>query len=721
MDFRIADTFTDSLARLTGDEQKAVKTTAFDLQMNPANPGMSFHKLDKARNKNFWSVRVSSDIRLIVHRTSQGLLLCYVGHHDDAYAWAERRKIEAHPKTGAAQIVEIRERVEEITIPRYVEHGPRGLTSAPLFAAVADGDLLSWGVPSEWLPDVRATNNEDGLLALTDHLPAEAAEALIEFATGGQPQRSLSFAMPGASLPPDAAARVVVPDVGDSRRKPVDPFSHPDAQRRFRTIESSEELERALDAPWDKWTIFLHPAQREWVEKDYSGPARVSGSAGTGKTIVALHRAVHLARTHPESRVLLTTFSDALANALKVKLRRLVGNEPRLAERIDVYAMDAIGERLYKTAFGSLQLAASEDISTLLEAAAKAHPDHGFSRAFVRSEWNNVVDAWQLRSWEAYRDVQRLGRRTRLPEARRKVLWDIYADVLAKLEAEGKTTRAGMFARIAEELTRRERPPYDFAVVDESQDIDVAQLRFLAALGGDRPNALFFAGDLGQRIFQQPFSWKSQGVDIRGRARTLHVNYRTSHQIRAQADRLLDPVVADVDGNQEERKGTVSVFNGPEPEVRTFGDAAEESTALGEWLAARAREGVPPNEMAVFVRSRAEIDRAQDAVKSSGMDGQLLDERMRIEPGQIAISTMHLAKGLEFRVVSVMACDDEVIPSQLRIDGIADDADLEEVYNTERHLLYVACTRARDRLWVSGVKPVSEFLDDLLEGRAPNE
>ena len=717
MDFRIADIFTDSLARLTGDEQKAVKTTAFDLQMNPANPGMSFHKLDKARDKNFWSVRVSRDIRLIVHRTSESLLLCFVAHHDDAYHWAECRKIETHPRTGAAQIVEIRERVEEITIPKYVEHEPRGLASVPLFAAVADGDLLSWGVPSEWLPDVRAVNSEDGLLALTDHLPGEAAEALIELATGGHPQPRLP-GISGTRIPPGVAASIPESDalgfgIRESQGGHADPFTHPDAQRRFRTIESSEELERALDAPWDKWTIFLHPAQREWVDRNYSGPARVSGSAGTGKTIVALHRAVYLARTHLESRVLLTTFSDALANALRVKLRRLVGNQPRLAERIDVYSMDAVGERLYKTAFGSLRLATSQEIATLLESASKAHPDHGFSTAFLRSEWNSVVDAWQLRSWEDYRDVQRLGRRTRLPESRRQTLWAIYADVLANLEAEGNATRAGMFARLADELARRDRPPYDFAVVDESQDINVAQLRFLAALGGNRPNALFFAGDLGQRIFQQPFSWTSQGVDIRGRARTLHVNYRTSHQIRAQADRLLDPVVADVDGNQEERKGTVSVFNGPEPEVHTFAGAVEESTAVGEWLAARANEGVPPNEMAVFVRSQAEFDRAQEAVTASGMGGRALDERMRIEPGKIAISTMHLAKGLEFRAVVVMACDDEVLPSQARIDAISDDADLEEVYNTERHLLYVACTRARDHLLVSGVDPVSEFLDDL--------
>lgn len=154
MEFRIADTFTDCLARLTGDEQKAVKTTAFDLQFNPANPGMSLHKLDKAKDKNFWSVRVSDDIRLIVHRTANSLLLCYVGHHDKAYAWAERRKLETHPKTGAAQLVELRETVQEIVIPTYVEASKPVVPKKPLFAHVAEDVLLSYGVPTEWMNDV---------------------------------------------------------------------------------------------------------------------------------------------------------------------------------------------------------------------------------------------------------------------------------------------------------------------------------------------------------------------------------------------------------------------------------------------------------------------------------------------------------------------------------------------------------------------------------------
>lgn len=274
-------------------------------------------------------------------------------------------------------------------------------------------------------------------------------------------------------------------------------------------------------------------------------------------------------------------------------------------------------------------------------------------------------------------------------------------------------TRAALFGRLAGELPKRRHPPFDFAVVDEAQDINVAQLRFLAALGADRPNALFFAGDLGQRIFQQPFSWKSLGVDIHGRSRTLHINYRTSHQIRMQADRLLAPEVADVDGNVEQRRGTVSVFNGPDPIIKSFPTAELESAAVGAWLRQRIDEGVATHELGVFVRSPAELQRACNAVAGAELPFNILDEGIQTTLGHVSISTMHLAKGLEFRAVAVMACDDEVIPLQQRIESVADDPDLEDVYDTERHLLYVACTRARDHLLVTSSDPPSEFLDDL--------
>ena len=222
----------------------------------------------------------------------------------------------------------------------------------------------------------------------------------------------------------------------------------------------------------------------------------------------------------------------------------------------------------------------------------------------------------------------------------------------------------GCFSRLAAQLADRKRLPFDFAVVDEAQDVSVAQLRFLAALGAGKPNSLFFAGDLGQRIFQQPFSWKALGVDIRGRSRTLHINYRTSHQIRMQADRLLGPELSDVDGITEERVGTISVFNGPAPEIRVLESPEDESQTVSEWLRDRNNEGVMPHEMGVFVRSPAELDRARAAVEKAGLPFKVLDENVETTGGHVSISTMHLAKGLEFRAVVVMACDDEIIPLQ---------------------------------------------------------
>ncbi|PWB51566.1 MAG: DNA helicase [Anaerolineales bacterium] len=685
MEFRIADTFVDSLGKLSNPEQKVVKTTVFDLQVNPASPGMSFHRLDRAQDTNFASVRVSDDIRLIVHQGENSLLICYVGHHDNAYQWASRRKLETHPTTGAAQLVEVRETVQEIIIPSYVAVE---MPKPPLFAGKSEAELLSYGVPPEWLEDVRSAT-EDNYLDLADHLPAEAAEALLELAVGGEPQPS---PVPAAVL---------------------DPFDHPDALRRFRIMSGMDELLRALEYPWEKWTIFLHPEQQKIVSGNYSGPARVSGSAGTGKTVVALHRAIYLAKMNPESRILLATFSETLANALKNKIRMLIQNQPRLADQIEVYAMNALGERLYKLNLGNVQIASAETIQALLSESSKMVGGHTFNLHFLTTEWNQVVDAWQLNTWEAYRDVLRLGRKTRLTEPHRKTLWSIFELTRSALKEHVLITNAELFSQLATFFSAGQRAPFDFIVIDESQDINIPQLRLLAALGGDHPNNLFFAGDLGQRIFQQPFSWLALGVDVRGRSKTLRINYRTSHQIRTQSDKLLGPEIADVDGITETRSGTISVFNGPPPTIESFGDEASEIEAVAVWLKERIDDGLHPEEIGVFVRSDAQISRAKAAIENAEVTYKVLDQKIETMVGHASLCTMHLAKGLEFRAVVVMACDDEVIPLQDRIEQVTDTSDLEDVYNTERHLLYVACTRARDHLLVTGVEPASEFLDDM--------
>lgn len=246
-----------------------------------------------------------------------------------------------------------------------------------------------------------------------------------------------------------------------------------------------------------------------------------------------------------------------------------------------------------------------------------------------------------------------------------------------------------------------------------AEDVSVAQLKFLSAIGKHRGNSLSFGGDLGQRIFQQPFSWKALGVDVRGRATKLRINCRTSHQIRMKADRLLGPEMADVDGNVELRRSTVSVFNGPLPNVQTFDSIESESKGVSDRLKARTQEGLQPHEIAIFVRSAAELDRARAAAELSAIPFKILNDRVETVHRKASMATMRLAKGLEFRAVAVMACDDEIIPRQQRIETVADDSDLEEVYKTERQLLCVAYTRARDELLVTSVSTSSEFLDNL--------
>lgn len=683
MEFRIAVTFTDALARLTAQEQKAVKTTAFDLQLDPSAPGLSFHRIDRSKDPNFWSLRVSRDLRMIVHRTAASLLLAYVDHHDRAYGWAERRRIEAHPRTGAVQIVEVRERVEGVAVAAAA-------APAPLFAKLTTDRLLSVGVPADWTADVLAAD-EDRFLALVEHLPQEAAEALLGYVGTGVLQCT-------AEAP--AAVR----------------FEHPDAQRRFRTVDSLDELKAALDHPWERWTVFLHPSQRALVERSHAGPARVAGSAGTGKTVVALHRAVRLARAAPAARVLLTTFSEQLAAALRRKLTILAGGDGDLLARITVASFHGIAAELYARAGGSRpRMAGEEEVRAALAEAAASLPPTGFSPRFLLSELTHVVDAWQLADAAAYAAVPRLGRKNRMGSRQRERLWPVLAAARRLLAERGLLTWPQLLAAVAERHAGGDDPPFAHIVVDEAQDLGVPELRLLAAIAPAVPEALFFAGDLGQRIFQQPFSWKALGVDVRGRSTVLKVNYRTSHQIRAAADRLMPKLVRDVDGLEEDRRGVVSVLDGPRPEVVTFANQAEEIEQVGRFIRAAVAAGTAAQEIALFVRTEAELGRARAAAAAAGHPVHELRAGAGLPAGQVAVGLMHLAKGLEFKAVAVMACDDGVLPLQPRVEAVADEAELDEVFETERQLLYVACTRARDRLLVSGVAPGSEFLADLRE------
>lgn len=705
MEFRISDTFTTALGRLTRDEQKAVKSSVYDLQTNTSGLGLQLHRIDASKDPNFWSARVNRDIRIIVHKTEGSFLLAYVDHHDDAYKWAERRRIEAHPKTGALQIVEVRERVEEIAArPKQAELafgdgvamlplGPRQAVNKPKpFAGLSAEQLLSVGIPEDWTADV-LTSTEDRFLDLAEHLPSEAADALLEFLTTHV-------------LPVPAVFQV------------ADPFAHPDAQRRFRVIENLEELEQALNYPWEKWIVFLHPSQRDFVQRDFKGPARVMGSAGTGKTVVALHRAVRLARSDDNARVLLTTFSDPLASAIERKLKILAGDHAAIVPQITTASFFGIARELYQLIHARQPSIAKDDLIASLVKKASAELDGpSVTQRFLISEWRNVVDAWQLRSAQEYAEVPRYGRKSRLGANQRDRFWPVFERVRAELARRGLTTEAGVYGAVAEHYNDSGNlKPFTGIVVDEAQDLGVPELRMLAALAPDAPNALFFAGDIGQRIFQLPFSWKALGISVQGRSSTLKVNYRTSHQIREVADRLMPTNVADVDGEADQRKGTISIFNGPAPIVLVADDTSSETAAVAEFLKGVLDEGVQPEEIGIFVRAQEGMERARQAVATANAPHYELTFHKEGPDGAIRVGVMHLAKGLEFKVVVLMACDEDQLPLRSRLESVADEVELDDVVATERHLFYVACTRARDKLLVTGLKPGSDYLADLKSG-----
>ncbi|WP_047454624.1 3'-5' exonuclease [Rhizobium rhizogenes] len=685
MNFLIAETFTASFNRLSGVDQKAVKASVFDLQMDPSGNGLQLHRIENSKDPNFWSARVNRDIRLIVHRTRDSVMVAYVDHHDAAYAWAERRRIEAHPRTGAIQIVEVRERVEDVAPPgtfNFVFPEPAkgvndGSPSKPLFASLDDEALLSAGVPEDWFADVRDAN-EEGFFLLAAHLPAEASEALLEYAATG-------------TLPASVA-------------RLADPFSHPDALRRIRPIADQDELEQALAFPWEKWGVFLHPSQRSLVEQTFAGPARVAGSAGTGKTIVAIHRAVRLARQNPNARILLASFSQPLAEAMAKKLLVLAPETGGIVPRITTASFRGIAEQMHQLEYGVRPRIASEPIlrERLHDAATKADLK-GFSDRFLLSEWTNVIDAWGITSPEAYATVQRMGRKSRLGPNQRERLWPVFASVRASLSSERYTTWSEVFTSLASSIIDRRSKPFDHIIIDEAQDLAPAELQFFAALAPVGADAVFLSGDVGQRIFQHPFSWAGLGIDVRGRSHTLKVCYRTSQQIRQAADKLLPNILRDTDGLEDERRGIVSVFSGPPPEIRTFENELEEADSVRATIRTWLDEGIAAHEIGVFVRTPQLIPRARASVP--GID----------EAAGIVTSPMSLAKGLEFRAVVVMACDEGILPLDERVADAADEAELDDVYETERRLLYVACTRAREHLVLTGLRPGSEYLVDFSE------
>ena len=457
-------------------------------------------------------------------------------------------------------------------------------------------------------------------------------------------------------------------------------FSHPDAQRRFRLLDDQRELRQALDYPWDQWIVFLHPTQRRIVERTLNGPGRVSGPAGTGKSVVGLHRAARLAR-RDDARILLTTYSRTLAARLGHSADILMGADTPVRKRVTVDHLHRVAVRLRaRLGGGAFKAVGSREMVEFLDIANRRVGQGMFLTAFVCAEWDALIEPRWLADWASYREISRAGRGTPLGARQRLRIWIVCEQARELLRERGLMTWSQLCHDTAERLQTSVTRPFHHVIADEAQDFGPAEMRLVRALANEGTDDLFFCGDMGQRIYKQPFSWASMGIDTRGRASQLKVNYRTTEEIRRFADRMLPGAIIDGDGEREARQG-ISLLNGPEPAMRGFTDT-----------------------------ERVLRERASAALDLCGVAGQELSDDSPIAPARVSIGTMHRAKGLEFKAVIVIGVSSDLLPTPAALRGHLDPADREALLEQERQLLYVACTRAREHLLVTHTGEPSEFL-----------
>ncbi len=693
MQFIVAQSFMKQLKRLTEREQGMVSNAVLGLQYDPTAAKHSLHRVDG--NAGWWSAYVNSDLRIILRKQIDGksmMVICWVDHHDAAYLWARRHVLRQHPTTGAMQLVEIPEVVETPPVASaQAAASPVQVVAPCAKLGITADDLLSFGVPELWVEAILKAQTEEEILEIGEHLPPDAVDAVLKIAIGEKP------------VEPEPTPVVTYSD------EAAKPFESDREKQSWWVVTDDKDLKEALESTaWDTWCVYLHPSQRVIAEKDYPSAYRVSGSAGTGKTVVALHHARYILRKNPAAMVLVTTFSENLVADLNYRVKPLM--RPRELERCDTRTFCDFGRETFdKVRPQHPRVLETDELHDIVERVigdnCKMLPN-GILPEFAASEFERVVDTRGLATWESYRDAVRRGVLRRLSEERRLALWRVFELIREDLRKNALMSANEMFWDLASfyKVNPGRVRLYSHIVVDESQDLCEAELAFLAAYA-QGPGSLFFAGDIGQRIIRYSFPWKPFGIDLRGKSKVLKVNYRTTRQIRSMADRLMAEKIEDADEIVQERKGTVSLLSGPNPEFRQFDTIDDEIKGVAEWLdKLHDEQHVEAHAIAVFFRSEKERRRAKAAIARSKYAKAVMPPKL---------CAMFDAKGLEYQAVVVMACDADVIPSPERLAEADIIAGLQEIYDTERNLLYVACTRARDYLFVTSAGIPSELLLDM--------
>ena len=714
----LANDFLLAFSKVSKSHQKKVREFIDKFQANPLNPGQNLEKLT-TKSGHLYSARVDQAYRVILVKAPKGdlFILAWVDHHDEAYAWADRHDYHVNPNTGALQVVNS-EHVNQSSGPKaeVPESLPsQGEVDSRLFEHLKDRELLRLGVPESMLPAVRTVGDEKGLDLLEKHLPQEAYEALY-FIYCGDSYESVVNELESPKEP-----KIDTEDFASA-------LAHPNSKRRFYVVEDALELQEMLNAPLEQWRVFLHPSQRKLVEKkNFNGPVRVLGGPGTGKTVVAMHRAKFLAQkvfNDRHDKILLLTFTKNLAADIQHQLYKIC--PPEVMARIEVANIDHwVSEFLRqhqvhtKALFGD-----SDEHREFWDNAYNVDPTGGdLSREFYREEWEEVIQAQGLKTCQEYVTAPRTGRGRTLSRAQKKEIWIVFEEYRSQLNESGLKEFIDL-TRDARELMASQKftLPYRAVIVDEAQDMGSEAFKLIRAIvpathpgtGEPSKNDLFLVGDAHQRIYRHKVALGKCGIDIRGRGQRLKINYRTTDEIRQWAMNLLNGVsVDDLDGEQDSLKGYKSLMHGPSPEIIGFDNFDAETEEIVQRVLALQKDEVELERICLVARTNKLIQAYQRVFEAKAIPCQVLkrnasdDSRFK----GLRLATMHRAKGLEFDHVFIGSVNRDIVPLKLNSQTFDNETSREEYGTIERALLYVSVTRAKRSVTISYYGQKSSFLE----------
>ena len=670
---------------------------------NPASNGLNLETVEGGRDKSLKSLRLDQNYRAIAFETPKDIMFVHVNEHDKAYRWAEGRRVKLDKATNRIRIVE--------EIKQDQESATSIQQELRLFSDFKDKKLIALGVAEEAIAIARTLVSETDLEATQDRFDPLSFQILYALAAGYSEEEVYSLVGDAVSDHSET----------DEEKSFEDLVTTEESRQTIFTPQNIDELRRFFDGELEGWRIWLHPDQRKFAYKDYNGPAMVRGGAGTGKTVVAMHRAKYLAdqlSSDPQNagkKILITTYTTTLAKDIENNLKTLcpeyvTGNTPRIEViNLDRWAVQYLKKKQFDRRVVSTP-ADEQNIEDLWSEVFDMHllPD-GLSEAFIKAEWEQIIQAKGVEDLASYIRASRVGRGTPLNRAKRKTLWNYFALFRAKLIQSGLVERDDVY-REAIPLLRAEpgKLGYYSVIVDEAQDMGEQAFRLIRALvpeaQNNDKNSIFIVGDAHQRIYNRRASMSSCGIKIIGRSRKLRLNYRTTHEIRAWAVAVLKGIsVDDLDDGKDTLDGYVSLERGMPPQLNGYGTDNEELTALAQWVEELPSDKIANTEIGILCHTNKQLKLVEESFLAHGIDTLKLSSEkadVRSNPG-VRLCTMHRAKGLEFKAVAIPFMSNNQFPPKWLLDKAIDEADKEDLEGQLKSLLHVAATRAIGHLRVS--------------------